>query len=61
MAGPAGLPADDPTTRRPVGASALAKALAGKSDHSDFVGEHDYWWGHGKDTPQLYRYVIRPV
>lgn len=43
-----------PTTRRPVGAadghaaaSALAKALAGKSNHSDFVGEHDYWWGHG--------------
>jgi hypothetical protein len=42
-----------PTTRRPVSAadghaaaSALAKALAGKSDHSDFVGEHDYWWGH---------------
>jgi hypothetical protein len=57
-----------PTTRCPVGAadghaaaSALAKALAGKSDHSDFVGEHDYWWGHDRDIPQLYRYVIRPV
>jgi hypothetical protein len=65
VAGPAGLL---PTTRRPVGAadahaaaSAPAKALAGKSDNSDFVGEHDYWWGHDKDTPQLYRYVIRPV
>ena len=55
-----------PTTQRPVGAAdgdaaarALAKEMARKFDHSDFVGEHDYWWGHDQDAPQLYRYVIR--
>ena len=54
-----------PTTQRPVGAAdghaaarALAKEMARKFDHSDFVGEHDYWWGHDQDAPQLYRYVI---
>ena len=42
-------------------ARALAKEMARKFDDSDFVGEHDYWWGLDQDAPQLYRYVIRSV